>query len=331
MSAVALPVRQRTPEWGKARQGGIGSSDAAVIAGVAPWGDIRTLFAEKVGWAAPSIETKPMRWGHALEQVVAEAYAEETGRRVRRVRRMQQHRERPWMLASLDRVAVGERRLVEIKTARFADERWGPAGTDEVPDHYRLQVLHAMGVTGYEVADVVVLFAGSDLRIYTVPRDDELLADLVTLEDAFWQAVQARALPAELADLGPRPVPLREGEVLAAELDPDVALLAPRVAQLRHELRDLEAEKEATEASLKEFLADYTAIRGDRFRITYKPQAGRRHVGWEQIAGAYRTRLEELGADPEQLDTLQGLFTTTAPAVRPLRITMEKETDDAPL
>lgn len=355
IAAIALPERQQTPEWRKRRSLGIGSSDAPIIAGVAPWGDIRTLFAEKVGWAAPVIETRPMAWGKHLEPAIAAAYADETGRKLRRVNRLLRHREMPWMLASLDRVVVGERRLVEIKTARFASEQWGQAGTDEIPDHYRLQVLHQLGVTGYEIADVVVLFAGSDLRIYTIPRDNDLLADMVALERAFWAAVQAKSLPADLADLGPRPVPLREGEVEATEKVAGI-VAGLRVARLNYD--HVTAAKEECEADLRAELADVAAVRGDGFRISYRPNKDSAKVGWEQVAGAYRGALEglvgysqalrhpqieavigagddfyiALDAGEEAVRSAESLFTTTAPGIRPLRLTYSKETtDDAPL
>jgi len=328
MTAIALPERQRTPEWRKRRQDGIGSSDAAVIAGVSPWGDIRTLFAEKVGWAAPVIETRPMKFGIALEAVVATAYSEKTGRKVRRVRRMLRHRELPWMLASLDRVVIGEMRLVEIKTARFASDEWGADGSDEVPDHVRIQVEHQMAVTGYEVADVVVLFAGSDLRTYTIERDADIQADLLGMETAFWSAVQAKSLPPDLTDLGPRPVPLREGEVEASDT---ITALVAQLRGVRTNFDQVEAVKKELEHSLRHELIDVATVRGDGFRISYRHQADRHQVGWEEIAAAYRARLEQMGADVAELEVIHDLFTTTTPGIRPLRITYSKESDDAPL
>jgi putative phage-type endonuclease len=340
MGAIALPQRQRTPEWRSARQAGIGSSDAAVIAGVSPWSDIRTLFAEKVGWAAPVLETRQMKFGIALEAVVATAYSEKTGRKVRRVRRMLRHRELPWMLASLDRVVIGEMRLVEIKTARFASDEWGPDGSDEIPDHVRIQVEHQMAVTGYPLADVVVLFAGSDLRTYTIARDHEIQADLLGMERAFWSAVQAKSLPADLAELGARPVPLREGEIAATE---QITALVAQLRVARTNYDQVETAKKELEAALRAELADIGTVRGDGFRISYRPQADRRQVGWEQIAAAYRSKLEavlpQLLDDPDadthvalaELDMIRDLFTTTAPGIRPLRLTYSKPADEEPL
>jgi len=354
VAAIALPERQQTDAWRKRRHLGVGSADAPVIAGVAPWGDIRTLFAEKVGWAAPVIETRPMSWGRHLEPAIAAAYADETGRKLRRVNRLLQHRALPWMLASLDRVVVGEQRIVEIKTARFANENWGAAGSDEMPDHVRIQVEHQMAVTGYEIADVVVLFAGSDLRIYTIATDIDVRADLLSLELAFWNAVQAKSLPADLMDLGPRPVPLREGEVAASET---VAGLVAQLRAARTNFDQVEAVKKELEAELRAELTDIAAVRGDGFRISYRPNKDSVKVGWEEVAGAYRGALEglvgysqalrrpviadKIGAGDDfhialdagelALRSAESLFTTTAPGIRPLRITYSKPTDEEPL
>lgn len=276
-----------------------------------------------------------MRWGIALESLVAAAYTEETGRKVRRARRMLRHRDLPWRLASLDRVVVGELRLLEIKTARFADEAWGATGTDEIPDHVRIQVEHQMAVTGYPLADVAVLFSGSELRHYTIERDDGIQGDLLELEQAFWNAVQARHLPAEIADLGARPLPLREGEVLAT---PEVTSLVAELRVARSSFDQAEATRDALDVQLRDALADIGTVRGEGFRISYRRNKDSVKVGWEQVAAAYRRLIEEHGLDSTAggldggLDAIQSLFTRISPGARPLRLTYSKETtDDAPL
>jgi putative phage-type endonuclease len=118
MDALALPVRQATAEWAEARRSGIGGSDAPVVVGESPYRSPYELWAEKLRLVQPPEENEAMTWGRRLEPVVAAAYTEATGRRLRRVRRLLRSRERPWQLASLDRAVVGEQRLVEIKTTR---------------------------------------------------------------------------------------------------------------------------------------------------------------------------------------------------------------------
>jgi predicted phage-related endonuclease len=93
------------------------------------------------------------------------------------------------MLASVDGRVVGERRIIEVK--RMDDrELWDPG----VPLPLRVQMQHALEVTGADVADVVA-FVGANLRIAEVPRDDELIEEIVALEAAFWRAVEARRWP----------------------------------------------------------------------------------------------------------------------------------------
>ena len=67
-----------------------------------------------------------MAWGRRLEPVVAAAYTEATGRRLRRVTRLLSNRERPWQLASIDR-EVAE--LVQLLVERVQAN--GPAVAPE--------------------------------------------------------------------------------------------------------------------------------------------------------------------------------------------------------
>lgn len=322
---TVIPMRQRTPAWHEARRNGIGSSDSPVIAGVAPWGDVLTLFAEKRGLVDGTLEeTDAMRWGIRLEEVVAEAYSERTGRTVRRVNAIQHHPRYAWLIASLDRRVVGEKRLVEIKTTRYASDKWGTEGTAEIPEHYLVQVQHQLAVTGFEVADVPVLIAGSDLRIYTVPRDEALIEALVEMDAEFWQHVTDGTPPdaVALAERGRKAIPLQPGELAA-----DAAL--DNLLQTGHSAR--QAAKEAKEASeaideqVKALLADWTAARGTSVNATFRPNKDSTRTDWRLVAQAYRKLIDayEHGQptpDPSiELDTIESLFTITTPGARPLR------------
>jgi putative phage-type endonuclease len=315
---MSLAVRQRTPAWLQERRKGIGSSDAPIIAGVAPWGDIRTLYADKIGLAVPSIENEPMRWGRLLEDAVAEGYTEITGNKLRRINLLQRHPRYPFMLASLDRAIVGRKRLLEIKTARFRGDGWGEPGTDQIPDHYAVQVQHQMAVTGYPEADVAVLFSGSDLKLYTVPRDQRLIDGLIELEQAFWKCVTTQTPP---PDAAPVRLQLRTDAITA---DQRITAIVAHIRELRARYADAKKAKDESEEALRLVLADATEVRGDGFRITYRPTKDKVTIGWEQIATAYRGLL----GDRPELDTIVGLFTTSAPGTRPLRITWEGTSDD---
>lgn len=185
--------------WLEARRSGIGGSDAAVIVGLSSWKTARELYHEKRGEITDDRDSAPMEWGRRLEEVIAQAYAEQTGHAVQTSPEMIRHPRHSFMLANLDRWATtpqGERLVLECKSAHFrAGFGWGQAGSDEVPEAYLVQCQHYMAVTGAERADLAVLIGGSDFRVYHLRRDNELIQSLIVAEAAFWRSVQTGTPP----------------------------------------------------------------------------------------------------------------------------------------
>lgn len=199
-------------EWLALRNTGIGGSDAGTVLGVNRYKQPLQLYKEKRGEIeADDLSDKlAVRIGNGLEDYVAQLYSEETGRRVERCSTMLRHPEHPWMLGNLDRLVwegdkrpqhkgqIRTRHILECKTtlSRFIDsEAWGPSGTDQVPIHYLAQCQHYMAVTGAELCDLAVLMSGPDFRIYQIKRDDDLIANMVEHEAAFWDRVQTGKAP----------------------------------------------------------------------------------------------------------------------------------------
>jgi putative phage-type endonuclease len=306
-------IRQRSPEWHEQRRKGVGSSDAPIIAGVAPWGDIRSLYAEKAGLAPPPEQNEPMRWGRLLENAIADGYTEITGNKLRRLHAIRRNKEHPWMMASIDRAIVGRRRLLEIKTARFRGDEWGLPGTDQVPDHYRVQVQHQMTVMGYKEADIAVLFSGSDLKLYAVGHDQRLADGLVKMEAAFWQHVERQEPPPDVA-----PVALQINAD-ASSADERVTALVAQLREQRGALAEAKTIAEGTETALRSAIEGESVIKGEGFTIIYRPTKDKTKVAWQEIASAYR---HLLGDNPE-LDTIRSLYTRTEPGSRPLLVKWE--------
>lgn len=324
---LVIPVRQRTPAWRAARLLGIGSSEIAVIVGDAPWGDVTRLYAAKVGIIdPPEVSTPQTVWGQRLEDVVAGWWAESTGKKIRRANQLLRHHSIPWMLASLDRRVVGENAILEVKTRRYADEEWGPAGSAEIPVHYIEQVQWQLGVTGCDVAYVAVLFAGSDPRPYEIPRDQPMIDALMELGAAFWQCVESGTPPQAVArNDRPAVIPLHDGEI---EADETLALGIEGVHNLRAEIKQRKEDLSAAEEAVKTLIGDYTAVRAGAYRALYKPQKDGVKVAHDLIASAYRKRLAEV--DPTfDAESIESLFTTVRPGNRPLLVTLREESVNA--
>jgi putative phage-type endonuclease len=188
-------------DWLKVRKSGIGSSDAAAAVGLSPYKSQLELWLEKTGRDSeleqpdPKDTTHPVFWGTLLEPIVAAAYTQQTGNRVRKINAVLRHPTVPFMLANLDREVVGAQgvQILECKTAgEFGSRLW----RDGVPEYVQLQVQHQLAVTGKHAADVAVLLCGQSLQVFRIERDDALIGRLVELEARFWQYVETDTAPA---------------------------------------------------------------------------------------------------------------------------------------
>ncbi len=98
------------------------------------------------------------------------------------------------MLANIDREIMGDEQvqILECKTAGLNGARLWKEG---VPEYVQLQVLHQLAVTGKRAADVAVLICGQELQVHRIERDEQMIAQLIALERAFWDHVESGQPP----------------------------------------------------------------------------------------------------------------------------------------
>jgi putative phage-type endonuclease len=338
-----------SPEWHADRRGGIGASDAPIITGDAPWGDLLTLYAAKSGIIdEPDVANEQTNWGKKLEATVAEWWVEKQAKqgrtvRVRRDNTRPRHPKYDWLRTSLDFRVIGENALLETKTRRFPTDEWGPAGTAEIPAHYVVQVQHEMAATGAAVCYVAVLFAGSEPRDYEVPRDEALIADLIELEAEFMECIRTGTPPEQLIRKQRPVIPFREGEITA---DETLAMGIEGVYHARQEIKGLQADEKKAADAVKTLLGPNTAARAGAYRATFKQNADSTPIRWELVAAAYRKTIverriqvieregvpildDERAAIVAELDGIVALFTDLKPGDRPLRISRKEEAEAA--
>jgi putative phage-type endonuclease len=268
-------------DWLKYRDLGIGASDAAAAVGMSKYKTPFELYQEKRHEVEPEdlSENENVEMGILLEPVVAELFERRTGKRVEFVHAILQHPEYPWMLANLDRRVVGERAVLECKTANaFAQMRgddWGDpeAEPDAVPTEYLIQVQHQLAVTGLDVAYIGVLFGGLKMRVYTINRDDAMIATLIALESGFWDKVQSGIEPDAINSEDVRrkfPTSNEGSPIMAtAEAYADVQ----RYAELKAEIKLAEDQLDTLYTRIGNFMGEHDEIRvGDRLVMTWKTQ-----------------------------------------------------------
>lgn len=182
--------------WLEARRQGIGSSDAAAVAGLNPWRSPLAAYLDKLGELPEEPENEAMYWGTALEDIVAAEFAKRKGFKVRRRNAILQSAEHPFIIADLDREVRepdGTWSILEAKTgSAWVADRWE---SDHIPDQYAIQVHHQLLVTGRTHGWIAVLLGGQHFEMRRIEADPEVADFLVNLESAFWRRVQEKNPP----------------------------------------------------------------------------------------------------------------------------------------
>ncbi len=345
--AIVLPVRQHTPEWLAARENGIGASQGAAAIGLDPWQSMIGLWAEKLGLVPPAAENVAMQIGTELEPLIARLYTDATGVKVRRANNLRQHSTHAFMLASLDRRAG--RKPIELKFSARATG-YGEPGTDEVPDHVLVQVLHQLAVLDEDEADVVLLRPGAaGVAIYPIRRDAEAEASIIEREAVFWDHVQSRTEPpvdgSEATRQTLNALYQRRDDLVIDEPE-SIAGTLDTLRTARQAIGKAEAERAILEAQIKAAMlaAGATVIRAAGVgEIPWRQPKDSQVTDWKGLAIGLRGVLDALpdldgsleralsdGFGTTRLDEIDSLFTTTkenTPRFGPPKWDQEEETD----
>ncbi len=193
ISTIGLTQEQ----WLAIRQRGIGGSDAGAVLGLSTYKTAYDIWEEKVAPIPISSEqSERMEWGKRLEDVIADAWEEKTGLKIRYDRKVRFHPEIPYLLVNLDRTIVQSNGngpgILECKNAdAFTQEEW-QAG---IPYYYYAQVQHEMLVTGYKWGELAVLFGGWAFRRYSFEWDQSFIDQMLPVYDDFWNKHVVTKIP----------------------------------------------------------------------------------------------------------------------------------------
>lgn len=244
-------------EWLEARHTGVGGSDAASILGVDPFRSELETYADKLAIGEPIEENEAMLWGRKLEPLVAQAYSQETKRKLEKFgHHFFRSTERPFAFASLDRLVVEPKAVLEIKTSNYLKEA---DLEQEIPINYQVQMQHSLGVMGLEIGSFAILLNARHLFYVDVPADKEFIELLFDKEAAFWKRVQEHRPPDPDASESARAVlqkmyPKDSGQVVAL---PESALELDRARlEAMATIETAEAIKNKAENDLKALIAE---------------------------------------------------------------------------
>jgi putative phage-type endonuclease len=318
---LLLPAGAPEADWHAARRTGVGGSDVAAILGMDSHGGALRVWLEKTGQARPGHDARlerAARRGRALEGLVAEFFAEDSGLTVLASPGTLHHVDHPHWIANPDRLTVAPDRqsrdelgVLECKTRTWRSARIENWHGDEAPDGPSLQAHWYLTVTGYRHAYIAGLI-DDELTWFRLERDDELCGLLADAVDRFWHDHVLPGIPPKpdgteaTTELLARLWDAREEATV--EVDPVEAML---LKQRRRELREELAERND---ELVEIENQLRANAGDAEVATI---GGRPAYTWRQNGQFATARFRE--AEPE----IAAQYTRLVPAVDTDRLAQE--------
>lgn len=200
------PCRTRS-EWLAKRRCHVGASDAAAVLGKSPWKTARDVYFDKTNLdnSAEKIDDSMMK-GMVSESRIRELFSIETGKDVvDGTGMLMVSNHIPCMSCTLDGIVLDNNGrnpcILEIKSVTTMSGWEG----DTIPEHYLIQILHQMFVTGYRKAILLARFRCSEdmawpgrEKIYTVDRNDyeDVIKSIRDKIDYFWRMnVCSRRVP----------------------------------------------------------------------------------------------------------------------------------------
>lgn len=262
-------------EWKELRSHYIGGSDAAAVVGLNAFSSPYALWAEKTGKAPGFSGNLATEVGTYLEEFVAQKFAAETGKRVRKSNQSFFNSDYPWAIANIDREIIGEDAGLEIKTTSELNMKKFRGG--EYPANYYCQCVHYLGMTGKQRWYLAVLIGNRDFRWFTIERDEAEIAALMAAEADFWEMVKNNTPP--VAD-GSQATTAAIKTIYAESNENTVDLTLENTALAQYiaigkQIAELESMRDEAANKIKSFMGDAGGGECDGFRVSWKSSTRR--------------------------------------------------------
>lgn len=305
--------------WLEKRKHYVTGTDAGKLIGVSPYGGKFAVWLDKMGRAAPVVETPAMKAGKKFESAILQTYAEEMNCKLEHVDGYQLITcdKYPRLGASLDGWNHDLQIPVDAKNIKWKNEKWGDAWTDQFPEYYKAQLQVQMMVTGATFAHLAVMFSGQDFFIYSMEYDEDMAQKILDASDEFWPYVERDKMPeADGSDEATEYIKseFARGDAAAVK-DPTEEILEAikDLQKAKLDEKDAQTRKAEAENKIKVYMGDATVIKGV---CTWKNNKDSVKTDWEQVASV---ALASMSAEDQK--KLIASYTTTKPGARVLRIT----------
>jgi putative phage-type endonuclease len=289
---LILPGDADRDVWLDARRGGIGASDIAAVCGLSKYKGPWDVWSSKVFEQDDDGPSDAASWGLEVEDSICTWWARKNGHTLA-PGGLFRHPAQDWMRATPDRFILDDHghrlHCVDAKNAnwRMRDE-W--EDIDSAPIEYIVQIQWQCAVTGLDGGWLVGAIAGHPPVGRWIPRDDDLIDELIRRGAAFWQLVLDKTPPPiDGSDIAARWLSqayAASDPSKIAPLDDDVLDLIRKWVVADDDEKDAKKAKQTAENAMKEQLgmAEIGQI-GARNVVTWKTQE---RAGYEVAPTTFR-------------------------------------------
>lgn len=281
-----LPLR-----WLEERQTYLGGSDIGAVVGVNSYRTPLDIYLSKVGGLPQTELSEAAAWGSRLEEVIAEVYAEKTGKLVSKEQNFIRHKDYTFLAANIDRW-VGEREyILECKTAGFMmSKEWGGAEyTEEIPPVYYAQVAWYAAICNVCRVDIAVLIGGQDFRIYTYNKDPKFEANLIQAGINFWRNHVEKKIPPSAVNVDDLKVLFPEGKDKAIFASNEINQIIQELKELRAQEKELGVKIDTLKFRIQNFMQEHDTLldRNGKKLASWKTSAPSKKVDLEMMKTNY--------------------------------------------
>ena len=243
------------------RARGIGGSEMLAALGKDPRTTRLELYMRKVGeLPEPDFsDNQRVHFGVKLEPVIRDEIAERIGHQIIVPHQTLHHPSAP-IVAHPDGwiPALGEG--VECKAAdKHEAEDFGEPDSDQVPVRYLVQCMTYIAVTNAPRWRLGVLIGGNDFRMYTIPRDEQIIDAIQAGAREFWSHVERRIPPDPET---PEDVKLRWPKDLGliARATPEIETMCLELADAKVALKEAEQREGSLKMAIQKFMGEASEL-----------------------------------------------------------------------
>lgn len=271
-------------EWKSLRK--IGGSTVGAIMGFNPYVSTYMVWEQFVNDEFPDIDNKHVRFGHFIEPVIRDWFAEEIkleyeGAMVSENSDVMESEEYPFLTGNIDGdIFIPDKGfgVLEIKSASAYS---GAFVNGEIPDSYYCQIQYYMWLTDRSYGYFAYL-KDKEISYQYVDRDDLFIENMIATVLEFWQEYVLKEIPPPFSGLETEEEAIMKrfrvsepGKVLDF---PEAQMTVEILLATKEEIKKLEKEKSALENELKFIMGDAEVlIAGDR-QVTWRTSKNGRRV-----------------------------------------------------